>query len=118
MQLVRWMAVAVLQSVIPAIASAQSLRCEGSLVSPGDSKLGLLRACGQPAASDQFCTWIKPNPAPYAPGYGLIRPADPICVPVEELLYERGPGNMPAFVRIREGRIVSIRFGNSRWNSP
>lgn len=102
---------------LAAIANAESLRCAGSLVSPGNAKLELLRSCGQPAASDQFCVWSKPPP-PYVPGHGFIRPADPLCAPVEEWLYERGPGNLPAFVRIREGRVVSIRFGSSRWDSP
>ncbi|WP_420916986.1 DUF2845 domain-containing protein [Pandoraea sputorum] len=112
------MAFAAFQLAIPAIASAEPLRCAGSLLSPGDAKLELLGSCSHPAASDQFCVWNKAPPTPYVPGYGLIRLANPICVPVEELFYERGPRYLPAIVRVREVRIVSIRFGSSKWDAP
>lgn len=68
MKLARWMAFAAFQLAIPAIASAESLRCVGSMVSPGDAKLELLRSCGQPAASDQFCLWNKAPPDPVCAG--------------------------------------------------
>jgi hypothetical protein len=33
------------------------------------------------------------------------------CQQVEEWLYERGPGQLPAIVRFRGGVVQSIRYG-------
>ncbi|UXH79390.1 DUF2845 domain-containing protein [Roseateles amylovorans] len=95
--------------LIGASAQAQSLRCSDNGVREGDSKLSLLRACGQPTLSDAYCVPI------YTPGdpgrNGQVQPVYSGCVMTDEWLYDRGPGNLAAVVKIREGRIISIRFG-------
>lgn len=95
--------------LIGAGAQAQSLRCGDTGVREGDSKLSLMRSCGQPALSDAYCVPI------YTPGppdrLGQVQPVYSGCVMTDEWLYERGPGNLPAVVKMREGRIISIRFG-------
>jgi hypothetical protein len=86
---------------------ADPLRCNDTSVHEGDAKVWLLRACGQPTVSDAYCARLaQPVPAQY--GYP---PYQAPCVMTEEWLYDRGPGNLMAVVRIREGRIVSIRYG-------
>ena len=114
----RWLPCVLAALAIPCAASAQSLRCEGTLVSTGDTRLRLLRTCGPPTLSDQFCVRSGPQPPVYLPPYGYALPPNAPCVQVEELLYERAPGDLPAVVRTREGRIISIQFGRARWSGP
>jgi hypothetical protein len=96
-------------------AHADPLRCSGTSVSEGDGKLWLLRACGQPTLADAYCARL-PQPA-LAAAYAAPQLA-PACLVVEEWLYDRGPGNLVAVVRIREGRIVSIRYGEQGRSEP
>jgi hypothetical protein len=92
------------------VAQAESLRCNGATASEGDSKLSVLYKCGQPVLAEAYCapvfyagTWNR-VPAPIA---GALVP----CQPVEEWLYERGPGSLTATVRFRDGKVQSIRYG-------
>ncbi|MDR7271534.1 hypothetical protein J2X20_004202 [Pelomonas saccharophila] len=86
---------------------ADPLRCNDTSIQEGDAKVWLIRACGQPTVSDSYCArMVQPVPAQYGyPSYQTV------CVVTEEWLYDRGPGNLMAVVRIREGRIISIRYG-------
>jgi len=92
-------------------ASAESLRCNGVSAAEGDSKVSVLYKCGQPVLADSFCAPIyysgtlQPVPAPFA---SIVAP----CQPVEERLYDRGPGNLMATVRFRDGKVQSIRYGH------
>ncbi|MBC5783148.1 DUF2845 domain-containing protein [Ramlibacter sp. USB13] len=90
-------------------AGAETLRCNGAIAAEGDSKVSVLYKCGQPALADTFCApvyvWGSPYPVP-APLVPLSVP----CQAVEEWLYDRGPGNLMATVRFRDGRVASIRY--------
>lgn len=104
---------------------AQSLRCNDAGVREGDSKVWLLRTCGQPAIADSYCARVllPPQPAVQYPGYpGVQYPAQQVpqvaCVMTDEWLYERGDGYLPAVIRIREGKIISIRFGEQGRSEP
>jgi hypothetical protein len=94
----------------PPAAHAESLRCNGASAAEGDSKVSVLYKCGQPVLADTFCAPVYlpgslyPVPAPMA---GLYVP----CQPVEEWLYDRGPGNLMATVQFRDGKVQSIRYG-------
>ena len=102
--------VALLVAVHLPAAHAESLRCNGVSVTEGDSKLSVLYQCGPPILADTYCASvyyggnINPVPAPIA---GAFVP----CQPIEEWLYERGPGNLMATVRFRAGVVQSIRYG-------
>ena len=106
---------AVLLASIP--VRAESLRCNGSIASEGESRLSVLYKCGQPLLRDAYCAPVfysstfQPVPEPFASTYVP-------CLPVEEWLYERGPGNLVATVRFRAGVVQSITYGNpnSRWS--
>ncbi|ANH67686.1 DUF2845 domain-containing protein [Mitsuaria sp. 7] len=101
---------------------AQSLRCTEGGVREGDSKVFLLRACGQPAIADSYCARVltnAPPPVPYFQGQTLVQPVPQVqCVMTDEWLYERGEGYLPAVIRLREGRIISIRFGEQGKSEP
>lgn len=91
-------------------AQAESLRCTGGIASEGDSRLALVAKCGPPVLSDTYCAPVYqgssayPVPEPYA---SRIVP----CQPTEEWLYDRGPGQLWATVRLRSGSVLSITYG-------
>ncbi|MDM0021471.1 DUF2845 domain-containing protein [Variovorax saccharolyticus] len=95
---------------LPCLASAESLRCAGGLVSEGDSRLSVIYKCGQPLLSDTYCAAVyypgslTPIPEPFASAFVP-------CQQIEEWLYERGPGNMMATVYLRSGVVQSIAYG-------
>ncbi len=91
-------------------AQAESMKCGGTILGEGESKLAVLRACGEPAFKDAYC---KPLTA-VSPGYpgGVIVHGLP-CVVVDEWLYERGDGNLPVTVRFELGTVQSIRYGQA-----
>ena len=97
-------------AALPIAVHAESLRCNGASATEGDSKLSVFYKCGQPLLADAFCAPVfyqgslYPVPAPIA---GAFVP----CQPVEEWLYDRGPGNLMATVRFRDGKVQSIRYG-------
>ena len=95
-------------------ASAESLRCNGQSVSEGDSRLSLLYKCGEPLVADAYCAplYYQPYYQPmYQPAYGPFAGGVVPCQVVEEWLYDRGPGNLIAVVRIRAGTVQSINYG-------
>jgi hypothetical protein len=97
-------------------AQADPLRCAGTSISEGDAKLWLLRACGQPTLSDAYCA--RPQPALAAPALPQPYLQPQPCLLVEEWLYDRGPGNLVAVVRIREGKVISILYGEQGRSAP
>jgi hypothetical protein len=91
---------------------AESLRCVGGIAAEGDSKLSLVAKCGQPVLSDSYCAPLYQNPHYYPvpePYASRILP----CQLTEEWLYDRGPGNLWATVRLRSGVVLSITYGHT-----
>lgn len=102
--------VGILIAVASTTAGAESLRCNGQSVSEGDSRLSLLYKCGAPLMADAYCAslYYQPVMQPVAEPYAsAVLP----CQWVEEWLYDRGPGNLLAVVRIRGGIVQSINYG-------
>ena len=101
---------AAIVGVLAAPASAESLRCNGHSATEGDSRMSVLHKCGPPLLQDSYCA-----PVVYAqslqPVPELFAAAIVPCQPVEEWLYDRGPGNLMATVRFRSGLVQSIRYG-------
>lgn len=93
-------------------AHAESLRCNGSTASIGDSKLAVLQACGEPATTDAYCEDVYVSGSPYKLHHPLPG-AYIACKQIEEWLYDRGPGNLIATVRFKSGKIQSIRYGQT-----
>jgi Protein of unknown function (DUF2845) len=89
----------VVAAALPAAAHAESLRCQNGIASEGDSRLAVVYKCGQPALRDNYCAPV------YYGGYAVP------CLYTEEWLYERGPGEFLAVVRLRGGKVQSITYG-------
>ena len=89
---------------------AESLRCSGGSSEVGDSRVSVLFKCGEPLLRDAYCAPVyyqgslSPVPEPLA---SLALP----CLPIDEWVYDRGPGNLMATVRFRFGVVQSIRYG-------
>jgi len=100
----------VVAAALPAAAHAESLRCQNGIAAEGDSRLAVVYKCGQPVLRDNYCAAVyyggsvNAVPEPYA---SFAVP----CLYTEEWLYERGPGEMLAVVRIRGGKVQSITYG-------
>ena len=99
---------------VPSPVAAQSLNCNGSLVSKGDSPVSLLQKCGEPIYRQQICLsmlqlgWVV---TPFQPGSPNAILASQ-CVPMEEWTYDRGPGTFLGVVRLYNGTIESVRDGD------
>lgn len=87
-------------------AHADALRCTGGTVEEGDSRVSVLQKCGRPQLQDSFCAPVFQNkslvPAPLA--------SQVPCQQIDDWIYDRGPGNLMATVRIRSGTVQSIRI--------
>ena len=100
----------VVAAALPAAAHAESLRCQNGIAAEGDSRLAVVYKCGQPTLRDNYCApvyysgSVNTVPEPFA---SLYVP----CIHTEEWLYERGPGELLAVVRMRNGKVQSITYG-------
>ena len=96
----------------PGHASAESLRCEGGIVSEGDSRLSLVYKCGEPKLKDAYCSPVYyPGTLDVVPEPYALRVVP--CVVVDAWLYERGPGQLVATVYLRSGVVQSISYGGA-----
>jgi hypothetical protein len=97
-------------------AQAESLRCNGQFTDVGDSRLSVLFKCGEPLLKDAFCApvFTIANATLTAPPTWVQVPGAVVpCVPVDEWLYDRGPGNLMATVRFQSGVVQAIRYARS-----
>jgi Protein of unknown function (DUF2845) len=100
----------VVAAILPSDAPAESLRCQNGIAAEGDSRLAVAYKCGEPALRDNYCAPVYYSGSPYQvpdPIASLYVP----CIYTEEWLYERGPGELLAVVRIRGGKVQSITYG-------
>ncbi len=106
----RRLAAAVLAAVaLAAPARAESIRCDGGLVSVGDTKLDLLAKCGAPALVD-----------PMTQERGAVRgsPTDSVAYTrrivstVEIWSYDFGPQRFTYLVTLEGGRVIGIERGS------
>ncbi len=95
-----------------ASAHAETLRCNGRSTEVGDSRLSVLRHCGEPVLKDSFCAplYVAPTLQPVPTSIaGLLAP----CLQVDEWQYDRGPGHLSATVRFQHGRVQAITYGQA-----
>lgn len=109
-----WLAAASLAILAPTVEASQSMACNGSLVSKGDSPVSLLQKCGEPIYRQDVCVsmlqlgWVV---TPYRAGSPSAILANQ-CVPMHEWTYNRGTGAFFGIVRIHNGVIESVRDGD------
>lgn len=93
-------------------AQAESLRCNGQSSSEGDTRLSVLYKCGQPLLADHICAPVLHAPSQQVVPGAWVGVAVP-CTPIEQWVYDRGPGNLMATVRFRAGVVQSISYGRA-----
>lgn len=94
-------------------AAAESLRCNGEIASTGDSKISVMRKCGEPMLKDAFCKPVLAT-VPWSPYPVILPPHIAPCEMVDEWMYDRGPGNLDATVRFQRGVVDEIRYEGKR----
>ncbi|MES1937210.1 hypothetical protein C27AD_12691 [Salinisphaera hydrothermalis C27AD] len=80
-------------TALSGVAQADSLRCDGRLVTDGDPVVSVLRACGEPSFRDPW--WGN------APSSGVP--------PMMEWTYNHGPQRLMNQIVFREGKVIAIR---------
>lgn len=79
--------------LLPVVGHADSLRCQGRLVTDGDPAVSVLQACGQPSFRDP---WWGDAPAAGVP-------------PMMEWTYNHGPRRLMDEIIFRNGKVIAIR---------
>ncbi|HTN54141.1 MAG TPA: DUF2845 domain-containing protein [Anaeromyxobacter sp.] len=86
-------------AAFPAVAE-DSIRCDGGIVSVGDSKLDLLGKCGLPTLQDSRDVWRS------GPPYQSQAVAT-----VETWTYDFGPNRFMSTVSLLGGRVIGVERG-------
>jgi hypothetical protein len=89
-------------------ARADTMRCDGGLVAPGDSRVDLLGKCGAPTFQDRRTDLRGGVAWDEASGVGASRQVD---VALETWTYDHGPNRFVMTVVLDGGRIRSIERG-------
>jgi Protein of unknown function (DUF2845) len=99
----KWLMVAVV-TCVPALAMAQSLRCDRKIISQGASRAEVTAFCGNPVQVDQKSVYL-----PIAAGHR----ANPVAgtaveVQVEVWIYNFGPDRLMQRILFEDGVVVRI----------
>jgi len=92
---------------VPAAADG-SMRCDGGLVSVGDSKLDLVGKCGWPALQEQQ---VGERTVVLRERRGLVSLDRRVTASTERWTYDFGPNRFIQIVAFELGKIVSIERG-------
>lgn len=83
--------------------SAYALRCSGGLISTGDSKLVLLKKCGEPSWIDRWAESTVEQPdTDFEHSITRIN---------ERWIYNLGPTQFIRIITLRDGRVANIETG-------
>lgn len=107
-------AIAAALLVVPAIASADSMRCGSKVISEGDSIDEVLAYCGEPV--ERHRTWIRRQPRFEYGGREIPFPGEE-DVPVDVWTFDFGASRLMRRVRFVAGevdRIDTLEHGSSR----
>lgn len=109
----RWALAAAALAAPP--ARADSLRCDGGLVSAGDTKLDLLGKCGRPALAEsrpveRAGTLLTPGPR--------VQASRTVSGTVETWTYNFGPRRFTSVVTLEGGRVVRVERGGYGYDLP
>jgi hypothetical protein len=100
---------ALLAVALPAPALGDSLRCDGGIVSVGDSKLDLLGKCGQPTLREEQAeerSRVRLDPA------GRAVAGRTIALAVERWTYNFGPRQFVQHVTLESGKVTAVERGS------
>jgi len=101
----RLFAAACLVTLIPGVATADTMRCGSKLISEGDTQEKVLQYCGEPV--EQKRTWIVRQPRFEVGGQEYPFEGEEE-VPVDLWTYDFGPNKLMRRVRMVAGKVESI----------
>ncbi|MCC5884877.1 MAG: DUF2845 domain-containing protein [Gammaproteobacteria bacterium] len=91
--------------LLTASAGAEALRCKNGLVAPGDHKVEVLAACGEPVFREEVVEY------PFRVAHGGRLPQVeylPFGLVSEEWVYDFGPQRFRQLLRFRSNRLAAI----------
>jgi len=94
---------------LPLGARADSLRCDGGIVSAGDSKLDLIGKCGAPALKEEQD--VERTRARFAPG-GQLAAGRSTLAALERWTYNFGPRQFVQVVTLEGGKVTAVERGS------
>ena len=94
---------------LPLAARADSIRCDGGIVSVGDSKLDLIGKCGLPALKES--QEVERSQARFAPG-GQLAAGRSAVATVERWTYNFGPRSFVQVVTLEGGKVTAVERGS------
>ena len=109
-------ALALLGTLAPRDAAAQSFRCKSDIVSVGDARSAVQQKCGEPVVKDSFCRPIAAPapptpPIPPIPSNSTVINVQP-CETVDDWVYNPGYGQFMTTLRFESGKLASITYGD------
>lgn len=88
----------------PSVAAADSIRCDGGIVSVGDSRLDLFAKCGPPALEE----------AELVPATGNVD----LSLLIERWTYDFGPDRFLMIVSLQGGKVIGVERGGYGYPHP
>jgi len=104
--------------LFPLAARADSIRCEGGIVSSGDSKLDLLGKCGPPSLRESKLTERERLAGG---GPSSLLQSSRVAVEVERWTYDFGPRQFLQVVTVEAGEVRAVErgsYGSEAGRSP
>ena len=98
-----WLCVLLASSV-----QAQTARCNGQLISIGDSKSEVSKICGAAISVDNYCLEQAPIRGSSS---GMVQPN---CIPLEAWTLDTTPGQFHPVVVFKNGEVHEIKYGGRK----
>jgi hypothetical protein len=91
-------------ALIPGVGMSLEYRCEGKIISVGDTSGELIAKCGEPdwkqSSTEEIITTIDKDTT------------KKILIAVEEWTYNLGPDRFMRIFKLKDGRVVEMRIGD------
>jgi hypothetical protein len=100
----KWLMVAVV-ACVPALAMAQSLRCDRKIISQGASRAEVTAFCGDPVQVDQKSVYYPISSVTHRAN-SITGPA--VEIQVEVWIYNFGPNKLMQRIQFEDGVVVRI----------
>ena len=97
-----------LATLICCTANAESLRCKGDIIDIGDTKIDVLRKCGEPEFKDTFCEKTPIHIRQSENNYNLVER----CENIDIWTYNPGKGQFWTNLYFSEGKLREMRYGD------
>lgn len=95
-------------TLISCASHAESLRCKGDIIDIGDTKIDVLRKCGEPEFKDTFCENTPVRIRQSDNQFNIIER----CENIDIWTYNPGKGQFWTNLYFSEGKLREMRYGD------